>query len=145
MVLNLTADYGDKVYEYKLKYEGTADDGLLTVTEPENIAGLSAHLWEDGITLKYDDVSLETGALSPDGLSPLDAVPAMLSAWTAGYPEACVFESIDGDDFVSVGYPLTGTEYLRTWFDTETLLPYMTEITSNGSVVIKCVFENVII
>ena len=50
----------------------------------DSIAGTGTE-WKDGQTrLDYDGISLETGPLSPDGLSPADALPVILSACQSG-------------------------------------------------------------
>ena len=80
----VTADYGDRAYQYTVRCAGNAQAGSLTVIAPESIAGAGA-AWEDGKTaLEYEGISLETGQLSPDGLSPADALPVILSACANG-------------------------------------------------------------
>ncbi len=80
----VTADYGDRAYQYTVYCEGTAEAGALTVTAPDAIVGTGTE-WKDGKTvLDYDGITLETGQLSPDGLSPADAMPVILSACQSG-------------------------------------------------------------
>ena len=80
----VTADYGDRAYQYTVSCRGTAEEGSLTVIAPDSIAGTGTE-WKDGQTrLDYDGISLETGPLSPDGLSPADALPVILSACQSG-------------------------------------------------------------
>lgn len=81
---DITADYGDRAYQYTAQCQGNAREGTLTVTAPASIAGTGT-AWENGETaLEYDGISLETGQLSPDGLSPADALPVILSACQSG-------------------------------------------------------------
>lgn len=81
---DITADYGDRAYQYQVTCSGNAQAGELLVVSPESIAGTGT-AWEEGETvLEYDGVSLETGELSPDGLSPADALPVILSACQSG-------------------------------------------------------------
>lgn len=80
----VTADYGDRAYQYTVQCQGNAQSGSLTVTQPESIAGAGTR-WEDGETcLDYEELTLETGQLSPDGLSPADALPVILQTCTDG-------------------------------------------------------------
>lgn len=121
----ITADYGDRAYQYTAQCEGNAREGSLTVTAPESIAGTGT-AWKDGETaLDYEGISLETGQLSPDGLSPADALPVILAAcqsgaivesgWTAwGEAENCLY--------LLVQNPNTDAEESRVavWADPET-------------------------
>lgn len=78
------ADYGERAYAYSVNIQGSRDTGCLTVTAPEEIAGTGT-AWRDGQTaLDYEGISLETGPLSPDGLSPADGVPVVLTALAEG-------------------------------------------------------------
>ncbi|MGM9536822.1 MAG: hypothetical protein ACI3VN_00650 [Candidatus Onthomonas sp.] len=80
----VTADYGDRAYQYTIQCSGNAQVGSLTVIAPESIAGAGT-AWADGKTsLDYEGISLETGQLSPDGLSPADALPVLLTACASG-------------------------------------------------------------
>jgi outer membrane lipoprotein-sorting protein len=80
----VSADYGDRAYQYTVTVQGSEEEGSLTVTAPESIAGTGT-AWKDGQTvLDYDGISLETGQLSPDGLSPADAMPVILAACRSG-------------------------------------------------------------
>ena len=80
----VTADYGDRAYQYTVQCQGNAQSGSLTVLTPESIAGAGTR-WEAGETcLDYEELTLETGQLSPDGLSPADALPVMLTSCEEG-------------------------------------------------------------
>lgn len=145
MTLNITADYGDNVYDFKLHFEGGTDGGTLTVLEPETIAGLTAVFTADGLTFQYDGASLDTGELNESGLSPIGSLPAMLTQWCEGYISQSTYETMDGLSCTAVSFSVSDDTQLRTWFDCETYLPVRSELTSSGSVVIFCEFENVII
>ncbi|MCC8182101.1 MAG: hypothetical protein LIO45_03860 [Clostridiales bacterium] len=80
----IIADYGDRAYQYTVTLSGNASAGTMTVTSPESIAGTGT-AWSDGsASLEYAGISLETGVLSPDGLSPADAMPVILAACQYG-------------------------------------------------------------
>ncbi len=82
--VSITADYGDRAYQYEAACSGNAEAGEVLVTAPESIAGTGT-AWEEGETLlEYDGVWLETGQLSGDGLSPADALPVILAACQSG-------------------------------------------------------------
>ena len=68
--LSVTADYGQRVYEFELDAAVNGEETVLTVTAPELIAGVTARTAGTEGALEYDGVILETGALSRGGLSP---------------------------------------------------------------------------
>lgn len=149
MIVTLTADYGERVYKYKLR--GTYKDGSsdVEVMEPEGIKGLKAHITEKGVGLELDGVTLDTGNLFGDGLSPLEAVPLMIKTWKDGYITESKREKLDGKETVVVSYDLTkqGSDKKiihNVWFDTKTRLPVKSEIYSNGYRVLECTFGNII-
>lgn len=144
MTLRVTADYGDRVYEYGLKYVGDASSGTLEIRSPESIAGLTATVTADGATLQYDGAILDTGLLD-GGLSPMQAVPLLLSEWQSGYITDCYFETFGDTESLAVSTQITDSETQKVWFDVETHLPVRAEIFSEGSMVISCDFEDIII
>jgi hypothetical protein len=88
--MELTADYGDSVYEFTVdvlwRREGETQ---LTVRVPEIISGLTARLAPEGRYLEYDGASLGIGALTEEGLSPMELVPRMMEELLEGYLAAC--------------------------------------------------------
>ncbi len=146
--VDMTADYGQRVYEYTLKVSWQKDgETLLTVVAPENIAGITAHIQNGSTFLEYDGASLETGLLSAQGLSPMEAVPAILDYIFSGYIAECDFETVGEsrqlwfccrDPECSPG---TGTE-AEFWFDAESHALARAEVLSDGYTVIQCVFKD---
>lgn len=98
----LTANYDDRVYTFSVVLSGDEDNGTLTVTAPENIAGSVIQWTDDALTLDVEDVHLETGTLSPDGLSPADALPAILSAVQEGIVLTCGICETETESLVEV-------------------------------------------
>ena len=140
----VTADYGDRVFEYTLKYSGTSDSGVIEIISPDIVAGVRARVsFDDGIKLEYDGVSLDTGKLYEDGLSPVDAIPVMLRQWTEGYVSDCSSEKYGDTDCTAATIAVSDEVTLRTWFDSASLLPVHSELAYNGFVVINCDFENI--
>jgi len=142
-VANVTADYGDRVYEYKLKYTGDGESGTIELREPEMLSGLTAVISEGGAVLEYDGASLETGPITEDGLSPAAALPVMISEWKTGYMTDCTAEKYGDVSVLAVTIMVSETVELRTWFDDSTLLPLRAELSENGRTAIICTFENV--
>lgn len=143
MTIALTADYGSRVYDYTVSYTGSGDIGTLEILQPESIAGLQAELREGSAYLVYDGTEFETGAILPDGLAPIDALPMLITQWQTGYVTDAVSERYKGQDTVALTTAVTDDVSLRTWFDEETLLPVHAEVSYNNSVVLFCDFEDV--
>lgn len=144
--VNITADYGERIFEYKMKYSGNSDCGSIEVLQPESISGLVIEVLSSAGTtkLKYDGAELDTGELADTGLTPVDALPAMLSQWKRGYISDAAAEKLDGTDCILITYRISDTVLLKTWFDNATHLPIKSEISSDGYTVIYCDFENII-
>lgn len=141
----ITADYGQRVYQYELAVAVSGEETVLTLSAPETVAGLSARLDGEESLLEFDGVSVETGPLDETGLTPVSAVPALLEAAKSGYITACALEEdgavlrVDCGD--PAGSPGTGTE-TALWFDAATHALTRGEISSDGFRVILCEFSD---
>lgn len=145
--VDITADYGQRVYEYSMDISWEKDgETKLVVTAPENIAGITARIQDGNSYLEFDGASLETGALSGTGLSPIEALPAVLNWITSGYIGACDFETTgECQQFWFIcrdpeSDPGVGTE-AEFWFDPESHALMKAEIMYDGYSVIQCVFR----
>lgn len=141
---SVTADYGQRVYQYEMAVSVTGEETLLTLSAPETVAGLSARMTGEENLLEFDGVCVETGPLDENGLTPVSAVPALLEAARSGYIAACALEEegtllrVDcGDPADSPG---SGTEY-ALWFDASTHALARGEISVDGFRVILCEFS----
>ena len=139
----ITADYGQRVYEYGMEVSVTGDETVLTLTAPETVAGLTARITGEEGLLEFDGVSVETGPLDGNGLTPVSALPALLEAARSGYITACTLEEegtvlrVDCGD--PTGSPGTGTETVL-WFDAATHALVKGEISVDGFRAILCEF-----
>ena len=84
---------GERPEEYRLTLEGTAADCTVTVVEPEALAGVSAHITENGAEIGYGPLLLAAGDMNGAGLSAVTALPRLAEAiggahaslsWTEG-------------------------------------------------------------
>ncbi len=144
----MTADYCQRVYEYTLTVSWQkGGETLLTVVKPENIAGITARIENGSSYLEFDGASLETGLLSAEGLSPMEAVPAILEYIFSGYIAECDFETVGEARQLWICCrdpectPGTGTE-AAFWFDAESHALARAEMLSDGYTVIQCVFTD---
>lgn len=146
--MELTADYGQRVYAYSVSFTGDREEGTtLTITAPEEAAGITAVAKEGQTWLDYDGVRLETGPLDPQGLSPMDALPALLTELETG-TVAEVGTETDGDlSLLRLTLrdpevtPGTGRETVF-WFDKAQKTLLRAELRNDGATVVSCVFSS---
>lgn len=141
----VTADYGQRVYEYEMAVSVSGGETVLVLAAPETVAGLTARLTGKDSVLEFDGVSVETGTLDDAGLTPVSALPALLEAARSGYITACAMEE-DGTQLrIDCGDPTgssgTGTETVL-WFDAFTHAITRGEISVDGFRVILCEFSD---
>ncbi|MDR0859222.1 MAG: hypothetical protein LBN97_09360 [Oscillospiraceae bacterium] len=120
----VSADYGDRTYDYVLSYSGDGDRGTLKVSEPAVIDGLSAVLEDGAVRFKYEGVLIDTGSLTGGlangGISPVAAFPLFVKAWRSAYIKSSWRESYGGTPCIAGEFVLSlGSEQitLRTWFE----------------------------
>lgn len=141
--MEITADYGQRVYTYTVDVTVDGENTVLVVAAPEEVAGVTARLQGTDSWLEYDGAVLETGPLSPDGLSPLGAVPALLERARSGFMDSCTMEQLGERESLRVlcRDPSMGQgEGTQTvlWFDPDSAALLRGEILVEGRRVILC-------
>jgi len=146
--MDLTADYGTRVFAYGMDLSWQKEgETVLTITSPDNVAGTSAHIAAGETALEFDGVVVETGPLDGEGLSPIDAAPALLESAREGYISECVLEDWDGVQRLHVmsrdpeKNPGEGRE-IQLWFAPENRALLRGEIAVDGLTVIQCEISN---
>ncbi len=131
---DLTAEYGARSFSCALDVAWRKDEGAtLTLTEPELVRGVTARIAQGKTALEYDGFRLETGPLTGDGLSPLEAIPALWEQIGGGYIAGADLT----DGVLEVTYrsgdtpPGTGLEAVVT-FDAQTHAPLAGELFYDG-------------
>ena len=113
----VNADYGQRVYDFTLSVTNDGEEGAL----------------------EYDDLSLETGFLDGESLSPVSALPTLMEAARTQYIDRCTLA--DGVLEVHCADPEqdsgTGQE-VTLWFDAQTYALTGGEISQDGRRVIAC-------
>lgn len=143
----ITADYGQRVYDLGVDLAWDQEEGLtLTVTEPELLQGITARVRAGETTLEYQGVSLGTGYLTQEGLSPLGAMPYLLEEITQGYMAQCTVEKLGESDCLRVEFCQPedqsgeGTS-CTLWFDPDSRALVRGEIFSQGTLVLTAIFS----
>lgn len=144
--VEITADYGQRVYSYGLNFTWKREgETLLVVTTPKSVAGTTARIAGGETALEYDGVMMETGPLDSTGLTPMDALPALLAYAREGYLAECVFEDWENETWLHVTCrdpgkdPGQGVE-AQIWFLPEDGAMTRGEISEDGRTVILCDF-----
>ena len=138
----LTCHYGGEVRTYTLRCAYAPEQSEVEVLAPEELAGISAALSGEELTVAYDGVLLDAGLYSGTEISPMWAVPSMLRAMGEGYPLESGYEELDGAECLRVTFETTdssgGKRYTAVWFD-ENGVPLQGEITLGETVVYTAV------
>ena len=140
----ITADYGQRVYGYTVDLTVKGGSGVMTVKEPENLAG-TVLTWSDGETkLAFDGAELDTGALSDSGLSPADAMPAILTACQGGEIVDCCMEEQEGQEALHGTLDLDGDQggQIQCWFRPENYGLLRAELSQDGVTVVTMRFSD---
>ncbi len=145
-VMEITADYGRRVHTFTVAVSVRGEVTTLTVTGPEEVAGISARLEGRQSALTFDDVILDTGTLDDQGLTVLGALPALLDAAQHGFIDSCAHERLGERDTLHVLYRDPELERgqgreVSLWFDLQSRQLCQGEIFWDGRRVISCTFE----
>jgi len=143
-VAEVVADYGQRVCRYEMDVSVTEEETVLVLTGPETVAGITARIRGEEGLLEYDGLSVETGPLNQEGLTPVSAVPALLEATRSGYMTSCMLEEESGllrvDCGDPEGVPGQGVE-ITLWFEQSSHTLIRGEIMNDGVRVIHCTFS----
>lgn len=145
LTADICADYGDRCYSFKITCNWTADECSIEIKEPESIKGIRAICMDDGYELQYEGAVITTGELTENGVSPANVLPFLLEQWGNGFVTGAVKELYEEISAVAVETRISDTLLQKTWFDTDGLLPIYSEIWENGTAVITCAFENIVL
>lgn len=143
----VTADYGQRVYEFTYALVTQEEETTLALTAPQELAGATVRLSGKEGRLEYDGTMVETGTLDDGGLTPVSAVPALLEAAKSGFMDVCTREDVGVGQALRVECrdpeqsPGTGREIVL-WFQADTGALLRGEIHSDGRRVIDCLFTD---
>ena len=148
--LDVTADYGQRVYTYTVAVTAAQEETDLTVLAPQEVAGVTARLTAGGSRLEYDGAVVETGPLTADGLTPLSAIPALMEAARSGFIDNCTRELLGEQQTLRIlcrdpALPAGQGQETTLWLDPDTGALLRGELSSDGQRVILCVFSEFVL
>lgn len=145
----VTADYGQRVYTFTLDFTWQREgETALTLTAPQDLAGLTARVEQDQARLEFDGVILDTGELTGEGLTPLELVPSLMGWVQTGFMSQCVYEDLGEAPALRVGFrdpevqAGAGAE-CTVWFSREDHSILRAELFWNGELVLSGEFSNI--
>lgn len=121
---------------FTLQCDYTPDKAQVTVTAPETVAGVTATVTGEDLTLNYDGESLSVGDMG--ALSPLASLPQLLRAIASGYVLEEGQETLEDTSCCRLVLDTTiGGEAVTcsVWIDEETLLPRYGEFSVDGETI----------
>lgn len=138
----VSAHLGEQVYDFVLEGSWTQDgETVLTVAQPDWMAGITARMSEEESVLEYDGAGMTLGTLNGDGLSPIAAIPDMLDEVSQGYIAQCSWEQEGEQTLLQLlcrdpeEEPGEGTEYVM-WFAPDTYALRLGEVRVAGTTVL---------
>ena len=138
MAAKVTCHLGEETRTYELTCTVTTDGASTTVTAPEELAGITATVTPDGLTVTYDGTSLSAGDLYD--VCPANCLPYLLNAVADGYLLEQNAEDLNGVPCYRMALDTTaksGEKVLCTvWIDQETLIPRYAEFAQNDTVLL---------
>ncbi len=129
----ITAEFPDRCDKYRVRYNyRRGRQAAVTLLYPESIAGIEAVISEDGTSLKFKDIILETGVINSP--SPVNVLHKLLLTWEA----AEISQIGKSDDNILLVLDDGECEY-RTTFSPD-YTPISAEVINNSKLQMKIDF-----
>ncbi len=131
----IEADFGETVERFAVDCDYSTDGtAVLTLTEPETIAGITASVTEHGGKITYDGMSVDFGLLASGNVNPAAAPALTAICWSGEYISAAGWE----EDVYRVTYEKDFDEK-RLLIDTylKNDLPILAEVCYNNQRILK--------
>lgn len=133
----------EETARYALSVEREGETARVTVAEPETLAGVTAELTGEALTLRYDGMALDAGSISPR-LSAVNCVPLLLRALETGSVRARNEEDFNGEPALRLCLETEqdGETLLCTVFLSQEDLPLYGEWEENGKIIVSMEFTS---
>ena len=110
-------------------------DSEITVTAPEELAGLRATVSGEELSLAYDGLVLPAGTQT--SVSPANCLPWLLRSAAEGYVLEECRETLEKTPCLRIAFDTTGSDGAKVlctvWFDESTLAPVYGEFSREGT------------
>lgn len=136
------ADDGSAVADYVFACTRTGEATEVEVLRPELISGVVAHMALNDLTLYYDGLSFEAGALDAEGLSAIQAPSMLLSSLKDGAISQLRRETRENAETIAFRVQSTKGYEVDIWIDAQTLSPRYAEILSEGRAALQCAIRD---
>lgn len=138
---HVTADYGDRLYQFSMACTADSEGTVrFTVTEPENISGISGKMDKSGGAITFDDTVLEFGLMAEGRLSPVSAPWVLVKTLRGGYLKSAGTE--DGVTRLTLDDSFQEDALTVDVWLGEDGLPHRGEILSDGRRILTVEVEN---
>lgn len=118
-LVEITADYGDKRHSFALDCRADVQGNLqFSVTEPENISGITGTISQNSGKLTFDDQILAFDILADGLISPVSGPWVLIETLRGGYLTSCSQEG----EYLRVAIDDSYAEkalHLEVWIDSE--------------------------
>ncbi len=138
----ITADYGDEVYQFTMTCEADSSGKLtFTMTSPETVSGISGEISSAGGAMYFEDEAVSFPVLAQGQITPVSAPWVLIHSLRSGYLTSCGKEggilrlSID-DSYADDAL------HLDIWLDASDM-PARGEILWEGRRILSVVLKNV--
>lgn len=146
MTAQVRCDREKEAEEYTLSCDWHSDDtAVVTIVQPDYLAGVSASFDGENMTLLYEDISLGAGTVSSEEISPAQVLPLIMHAIREGYLLEKGAEKRGEEPCLHLVFDTTGENggkiNTHVWFG-EDHLPVAAEIVVQQQVVFTVTFES---
>lgn len=140
--VSIRVELPERTASYVIDWRYDAGKSILTVAEPEQIAGITAETDDNGLTFRYEDAVLTVDSTG-DGVSPIEALPELYFGWSGGLVKDFCTETWREEEALAVTYSQMrgANEYTqRVWFDPARLTPLYAEFYQGEKLALTCEF-----
>ncbi len=135
MEAEVTCHLASEELTFSIQCAYDANEGsTTTITAPEELAGLSATISPENLSVSYDEKVWSLGAL--DTICPANCLPWLLQAAANGYLMEQGTENVDGEECLRMTLDTSdgddGSVLCTIWFRQSDLTPYYMECTIDG-------------
>lgn len=139
--VNITADYGDALYEFAMSCtSGGRGDLNFTVTQPESIAGISGSISSGEGKLTFDDAALQFALLADGQVTPVSGPWILMKTLLGGYLTAVSEEEDLLHLTINDSYEEDALQ-MEIWLNSDDV-PVCAEILYDGRRIVTMTVEN---